>query len=209
MIQGVKQVLMIYVCIQWDMTTWNVHFVSRWEFECSKRHCMKFKITKDKNVQLNKMLLFCLAWFLLFIWPTITNCSSVTTAIYQTGTQSHYNVRPLNLKLCRSQKDSEKVRLKVESSWPIVRQKLFKLKWEGEQFFQANQKREKWTILCFGGKKRRSGSEYRLEQPHGTLAFEGAVSSLDFVYRKLLQLRQTPPPTQNWWNRPNGQHKLC
>jgi len=51
--------------------------LGRWEFERSTRHCMEFKITKDKIARWNKLLLFWiklrkythLAWFLLSIWP--------------------------------------------------------------------------------------------------------------------------------------------
>ena len=50
--------------------------LGHWEFECSTRHCMEFKITKDKIARWNKMLLFWIkwrkythiAWFLLSIW---------------------------------------------------------------------------------------------------------------------------------------------
>ena len=52
--------------------------LGRWEFERSTRHCMEFKITKDKMVRWNKMLLFSTGffyrpllsyWFLLSVWP--------------------------------------------------------------------------------------------------------------------------------------------
>ena len=50
--------------------------VGRREFERSTRHCMEFKIAKDKIVRWNKMFFwiklrkyFHLAWFLLSIWP--------------------------------------------------------------------------------------------------------------------------------------------
>ena len=47
----IDQLLMIFCTrIEWD--------VDRWEFERSTRHCMEFKITKDKIVRWNKMLLF-------------------------------------------------------------------------------------------------------------------------------------------------------
>ena len=51
--------------------------LGHWEFERSTRHCIEFKITNDKIVRWNKMLLFWIklrkythiAWFLLSIWP--------------------------------------------------------------------------------------------------------------------------------------------
>lgn len=55
---------------------------------CTEIKCYFFKIKYRKYTFL--------VWFLLFIWPTISNRSSVITATYRTGAQSHYNVRPLN-----------------------------------------------------------------------------------------------------------------
>ena len=99
MIQGIKQMLIIYVtCIERDVTACKCavlcYTLACWECERSTRHCMEFKITKDKVTGCNKMLLFLnkikkiyspylvsvvhLAYFIVF-WGFSSSCSMLLT----------------------------------------------------------------------------------------------------------------------------------
>ena len=100
-----------------------------------------------------------------------------------------------DLKCCTVVKRQSQCAWTVES--PSTEAK-YSLNWSGkeENFSKLTRKGDKWTILLrlrgenqavylnFGEKM---DSQYR--------AFETALSSLDFVYRKLQQTPQNPPKT--------------
>ena len=98
------------------------------------------------------------------------------------------------LKLCRSSSDGHRVHRKVEtfsSEAKIVRigAGSFKI------FSKPTRKGDRWTILlCVGGKYRAADSNFGEKTASQSRLLETAVSSLDFVYRKLRQTSESPPP---------------
>ena len=65
-----------------------------------------------------------------------------------------------------------------------------------EDFSKPTGKAGQWTILlCVGGKNRAEDSNFGEKTASRSRSFETAVSSLDFVYRKLRQIPENPPKT--------------
>ena len=62
-------------------------------------------------------------------------------------------------------------------------------------FSKPTGKGDGWTILlCVGGKNRAADSNFGEKTASQSRSSETAVSSLDFVYRKLRQTPESPPP---------------
>ena len=151
--------------------------LGRWEFEHSTRHCMEFKITKDKIAQWNKMLLF---WIKLSKWTHLAFVSVVHLAnfvvfggSFQVFVVDEVKAGPF--------------------AWSKNRSN-----WNGkfEDFSKPTQKVGQWTILlCVGGKNRAADSNFGEKTASRSRSFETAGSSLDFVYRKLRQIPENPPKT--------------
>ena len=77
---------------------------------------------------------------------------------------------------------------------PAVKQKSFEL--EREDFSKPAGKGDRWTILLsVGGKNRAADLNFGEKTAFQSRSFETAVSSLDFVYRKLRQTPENPPKT--------------
>ena len=66
----------------------------------------------------------------------------------------------------------------------------------------------KEDLLCVGGENREADPNFREKTGLWFRSFETALPSHGFVYKKLRQTPQPPPPLQkNPWNRLNGQQK--
>jgi len=72
---------------------------------------------------------------------------------------------------------------------PVVRQKSFELERKGGRLFQADQKRGQMDYPLHWRGNSSSSSIFSEKTASQYRAFETALSSLDFVYRKLLQTR--------------------
>ena len=80
---------------------------------------------------------------------------------------------------------------------PVVKQKSFKnrSKWS-RKFDDFSKPTGKWTLLLCAGKKNRAGNlNFGKEMALWSMSFETAVSSLDFIYRKLRQTLENPQKT--------------
>ena len=83
---------------------------------------------------------------------------------------------------------------------PAVKQKSFEFVQKVLRFFPADRKGDRWTILlCVGGKNQAADSNFGLKTASQSRSFETAVSSLDFIYRKLRQTPETPPTKLAKW----------
>ena len=77
---------------------------------------------------------------------------------------------------------------------PVVKQKWFELERKVDDFSKPTGKGDQRTILlCVEGKNRAVDSNFSQKAAARSRSFEIAVSSLNFVYRKLRQAPENPP----------------
>ena len=86
------------------------------------------------------------------------------------------------------------MRRKIESSSSKLSKNRCNWIGKDKHFSKPTGKEDKWTILlCVGGKNRAPDPNFREKTAKLFRSFETALSSLDFVYRKLQQTPPNPP----------------
>ena len=164
--------------------------VGRWKFEYSTRHYMEFKITKDKIVWWNKMLLFLntfsgwqrwlTRWvhsqkFLLKYNPLPRLCTRLVSRLCHTGAVA-------NVDLSYAVVCWMATRCIGKLKAPVVKEKSFELEWKAWRFFQADQQRGPMDYLSLHwGEKLSSRSKFRRENGLTVQVFQN--SSVQFWIR--------------------------
>ena len=137
------------------------------------------------------------------IWPISSFCffrcllqHRLEKVIFNANASHAAAVANVFFKLCRSRNDGNRAQRKVEiSSSEAKIGRIEPERWKS--FSKPTGKGDKWTILlCVGGENREADPNFREKTGLWFRSFETALPSHGFVYKKLRQTPQPPPPLQ-------------
>ena len=125
----------------------------------------------------------------MYVNGNFSLCTPLVSHICHAGA-----VANVDFKLCRSSWDDHTTSWKVQTS--ISEAKIVRIGAESLKIFPSRP--QKWanglSFFALEGKNRAADSNFGEKTASRSRSFETAVSSLDFVYRKLRQIPEHPPP---------------